>query len=163
MGRMHMGGAAAAILFLGGLAAVGMRGQSESEQQRRVEEIEKRWLAAEDDPGALEAILADDFVHVLPAGMVSKREQIEYLRAHPGKSGERKRFEDLRIRIYGSAAIANGMVVATAANGAVRKTLFTDVFALRDGKWRAVNAQETPLGGRPGQTASAILGLERPH
>jgi hypothetical protein len=49
----------------------------------------------------------------------------------------------LHVRIYGNVGIVNGMVVE-AGSGAPRKTLFTDVFACRDGKWQAVNAQEVP-------------------
>jgi hypothetical protein len=35
-------------------------------------------------------------------------------------------------------------VIETTEHGE-RKTLFTDVFAYRDGKWQAVSAQELPL------------------
>jgi hypothetical protein len=38
----------------------------------------------------------------------------------------------------------NGVVVETTDYGE-RKTLFTDVFAYRDGKWQAVSAQELPV------------------
>lgn len=99
----------------------------------------------EDDPNSLESILADDFVHVLPVGFVTKREQLTFLRTHPHSSRETKHFEDLKIRIFGSAAVVNGVVVATDANGKVRRTLFTDVLAYRDGRWQAVNAQELAL------------------
>jgi len=48
----------------------------------------------------------------------------------------------MHVRVYGNVGIVNGVVVET---GAVRQeTLFTDVFAYRDGKWQAVNAQELP-------------------
>ena len=47
------------------------------------------------------------------------------------------------MRIYGTAGIVNGMVVAADnAGSVVKKTVFTDVFAYRDGRWQAVNAQE---------------------
>jgi hypothetical protein len=107
-------------------------------------QLENRWLAGENDPAVLESILADDFVHVLPMGFVTKNEQIEYVRGHPGSHGEIKHFEGLRVRIFSSVAVANGMVVSN-RNGKIMKTLFTDVFAHRNGKWQAVNAQETPL------------------
>ena len=111
-----------------------------------VEALERRWLAHENDPAALAEILADDFVHVLPQGMVTKREQLSFMRAHPAAdAGTTRRFEDLRVRVFGTAAVATGIVVATAPDGKTRKTAFTDVFAYRDGAWRAVNAQETPL------------------
>jgi ketosteroid isomerase-like protein len=114
--------------------------------RRAVEALEARWLAAEQDAAALDDILADDFVHVLPQGIVTKAEQLAFMRAHPApEAGGTRRFEDLRVRVFGTAAVATGIVVATARDGTVQKTAFTDVFAYRGGRWRAVNAQETPL------------------
>jgi hypothetical protein len=60
-----------------------------------------------------------------------------------GKRPE-KRFEDLHVRVYGETGIVNGAVIETTDRGE-RKTLFTDVFAYRDGKWQAVSAQELPV------------------
>jgi hypothetical protein len=45
------------------------------------------------------------------------------------------------VRVYGEAGIVNGVVIETTDHGE-RKTLFTDVFAYRDGKWQA---QELPV------------------
>ena len=117
-----------------------------TDQQRALEALEQRWLGVEDDPSALESILADDFIHVLPMGFVTKREQIDYRRAHPApKDGTTRRFDDLRVQVYGIAGVATGIVVATAPDGKTDRTAFTDVFAFRDGRWQAVNAQELPL------------------
>ena len=117
-----------------------------TDQQRALEALEQRWLGVEDDPSALESILADDFIHVLPMGFVTKREQIDYMRAHPApKDGTTRRFDDLRVQVYGIAGVATGIVVATAPDGKTDRTAFTDVFAFRDGRWQAVNAQELPL------------------
>ena len=115
-------------------------------QQQALVDLEKRWLSAEEDPKLLEGILADEFVHVLPFGFVTKAEQLQDMRSHPSTQPRSSRhFEDLRVRIYGSAGIVNGIVVAIMPEGTVKKTIFTDVFVYRDGKWRAVNAQELPL------------------
>jgi len=121
--------------------------------QRQVEALEQRWLAAEHDPAVLDDILADDFLHVLPQGIITKQDQLTFMRAHPARAdGSIRRFEDLRVRVFGTAAVATGIVAATERDGKTEKTAFTDVFAYRDGRWRAVNAQETPMpvvaGGR---------------
>ncbi len=137
--------------------------------RRAVEALEQRWLAAEHDPSALDGILADDFLHVLPQGIVSKDEQLAFMRSHPAPDdGATRRFESLVVRVFGSAAVATGIVVATAPDGSARKTAFTDVFAYRGGRWRAVNAQETPLaaGGTPGPlqcTSLQSLHIVRQH
>jgi hypothetical protein len=99
----------------------------------------------ENDPVALEDILAPDFLHVVPVGIITKEEHIRFLREHPAPGQHtHKRFEDLHVRIYGDTGIVNGTVIETTDRGE-RKTLFTDVFAYRDGKWQAVTAQELPV------------------
>jgi len=118
---------------------------SPGDARQQVVDLENRWLASENDPSALEEILADDFVHVFAFGFITKAQHIAYVRTHPVPDAGARRFEDLRVRIYGVAAIANGIVVHTGPHGAVRKTVFTDVFAFRRGKWQAVNAQELPF------------------
>ena len=108
-------------------------------------ELENHWLQVEDDPDALELILAPDFLHVVGAGIITKDEQLSYMRKHPAsKQGTEKHFEDMHVRVYGNVGIVNGVVVAKEA-GATRRTLFTDVFAYREGKWQAVSAQELPM------------------
>lgn len=108
-------------------------------------DAENRWLAAEDDPDALESILASDFLHVVSAGIITKDEQLDFMRKHRPVQGPApaRHFEDLHVRVYGEVGIVNGMVVATRV-GSTRRTLFTDVFAYRDGRWQAVSAQELP-------------------
>src|SRR5215469_15630573 len=109
--------------------------------------LENHWLQVEDDPGALESILASDFLHVVPAGIITRDEQLSFMRRHPRREQGAKHFENLHVRVYGNIGIVNGAVVAAAKEGA-QKTLFTDVFAYRDGKWQAVNAQELPVGAQ---------------
>lgn len=106
--------------------------------------LENQWLKSQGDPQALEHILADDFVHALPSGFITKQDQIGFVRTHHFPPDKLKRhFENLRVRVYGTAGIVNGIVVATNSSGAtVKQTVFTDVFAYRDGHWQAVNAQE---------------------
>jgi len=115
------------------------------EAEQAVIQLEHRWLANENNPAVLESILADDFVHVLPEGMISKREHIDYVKTHPDAFPGTHKFERLDVRVYGNVAIANGIVLAVPPGGAPHRTLFTDVFALRQGRWQAVNAQETPM------------------
>ncbi len=61
---------------------------------------------------ALETILADDFVHVLSLGFVTKAEQLRHMRTHVVPERRARHFEDLRVRIYGSAGVVTGIVVA---------------------------------------------------
>jgi Domain of unknown function (DUF4440) len=119
--------------------------KSAEESKQELLALEKRWLQVEDDPAALEGILAPDFLHVVPGEIITKEQHLQFLREHPatGRRSE-KRFEDLHVRVYSEAGIVNGAVIETIGHGE-RKTLFTDVFAYRHGKWQAVSAQELPV------------------
>lgn len=119
------------------------RESTASDAQQAVIRLENRWLANENNPAVLDSILAEDFVHVVPVGIISKQENIGFVRSHPNTSSGEHKFERLQVRVYGSVAIANG-IVAAKVEGKGQRTLFTDVFAFRNGRWQAVNAQETP-------------------
>jgi len=141
-----------ALLFVTFLATQVMIGQThrdrgfENRATQELIDLENRWLAAEGNPDVLESILAPDFLHVVPSGIISKRDQLNFMREHPSPGpGPRKYFEDMHVRVYRTVGIVNGVVVE-ADTGSPHKTLFTDVFAYRDGRWQAINAQELPLG-----------------
>jgi hypothetical protein len=142
------------ILLLGILCAVSVAsaGQNQSSDEtakQQLLDLENRWLQVEDDPSALESILAPDFLHVLTVGIITRDEQLDYMRRHPSqKPAPQKHFEDMHVRLYGNVGIVNGVVVATTPE-TTRRTVFTDVFAYRDGKWQAVNAQEIPAAEKP--------------
>jgi hypothetical protein len=124
---------------------VSRRPKSDEDLKQQLLALENRWLQAEDDPVALQSILAPDFLHVVPGEIITKEQQLQFLREHPaGSEPPEKHFEDLHVRVYGEAGIVNGAVIQTTEHGK-RKTLFTDVFAYRDGKWQAVSAQELPV------------------
>lgn len=114
--------------------------------QKTIVRLEERWLANENSPAVLDEILANDFVHVLPEGIISKKEHIDFVRAHPFGPYATHKFERLEVRVYGNVAIATGIVLAIRIGKetpAPERTLFTDVFAFRNGRWQAVNAQES--------------------
>jgi len=114
--------------------------------QKTVEILEKQWLAAEHDRAALDTILAKDFVHPVSAGVfLTKPQHIDWAVTHQAPKDRRQQFDQLQVRVYGSAAVVTGMVIATDGAGHEDKTVFTDVFAKRNGRWQAVNAQENPV------------------
>ncbi len=139
--------AAAVVLTYGlmvGCACAPTTATQTAEQEVRA--VEERWLAGESQPQVVDSILADDFVHVLPGGFIDRSQHLDYLRQHPGAFPGEKRFEELRVRVYGNTAVATGIVAAERGAGAApRRTEFTDVFVRRGAKWLAVNAQELAL------------------
>ena len=125
-------------------APLGAENQPPAPEQE-IKTLEQRWLDNEDRADVVQSILADDFVHVLPGGFISKDEQLNYVRQHPGVFHGPKHFEELKVRIYGQVAIAIG-IVSSVREGkeSPARFMFTDVFVRRAGRWLAVNAQELP-------------------
>jgi uncharacterized protein DUF4440 len=136
--------AVCAAMLLSSAVLRGQQSKAANQDDAALINIENHWLSAENDPDALQNILADDFVHVLPAGFISKDEHIAYLRKNPMPL-RAQHFGEMRVRIYGDVGIVNGTLVDDGTNGNVRKIAFTDVFVRRNGQWQAVNAQELPI------------------
>jgi hypothetical protein len=145
-------GAALVVLLLllpGSGSARPTENELEEQLRKTLLQVEDRWLRAR-DAATLERILADDFVHPVPAGVFLNKEQhIAWFIRHLPPPGLAQRFENLRVRLYDAVGIVNGEVVASPAGGPARRTVFTDVFELRAGRWQAVNAQENAVEARP--------------
>jgi hypothetical protein len=105
--------------------------------------LENRWLRAR-DAATLGSILAQDFEHPVSAGLfLTKAEHIDWFTKHLPPPNRQARFDHLQVRVYGDTSIVNGMVIATDDAGKeLDRSVFTDVFVYRDGRWQAVNAQE---------------------
>lgn len=88
------------------LACVALRAGEPAAGEQDVRAVEERWLSNESRPEVVETILADDFVHVLSVGFIDKSKHLQYLKQHPGAFPGTKRFEEIRIRIYGETAVA---------------------------------------------------------
>src|SRR5262249_13109992 len=99
------------------------------------------------DAAALERILAPDFLHPVVTGdVLTKTQHIQFSSRHVPPPDLTNHFEGLQVRVYGDVGIVNGLVVTIHKDGhVVDKTLFTDVFVYRDGRWQAVNAQENAV------------------
>lgn len=107
------------LVFLSCNVSRGPKSGEDSKQQLLA--LENRWLQVEDDPVALESILAPDFLHVVPGEIITKEQQLQFLRQQPA-AGQRpeKHFEDLHVRVYGEAGIVNGAVIKRPRTASVR-------------------------------------------
>jgi ketosteroid isomerase-like protein len=143
----------ALMLVLSMSLSLGARGQSDAAVEE-VKAVEQHWLENENNADVVQSILADDFVHVLPIGIIGKEDHVNFLRKHPNSFPGTKHFEELRVRVYGDAAIATGIVNSVRdSESKPERFAFTDVFVKRAGKWLAVNAQEIPLRSEPAHAA----------
>jgi ketosteroid isomerase-like protein len=122
-------------------------GRNPENDRKAVETVEREWLAHESDRPWLERFLAADFAHPVPQGLVlTKQQQVDWAVSHPRPANRIARFEEVSIRVYGDTAIATGIVNAGGlGSGDSSRTIFTDVFVYRDGRWQAVNAQENVI------------------
>lgn len=155
----------ATLLAALGLAAVALA-QSAGKQKSpsapldmenaQIVHLEHLWLNAQNtgNTAELDNILAADFVRPYPPDgqFVTKAEMMTYLHSHPfpRRKGPKLHFAQLRVSLYENVAIARGVLTANDAHGAVvRKTLSTDVFVRRHGRWQAVSAQENQFAPHP--------------
>ena len=92
-----------------------------------------------------------DFLHpVVTRDVLTKAQHIQFSSTHLPAPGLTKHFEGLQVRVYGDVGIVNGLVVTTNMDGTTAgKTVFTDVFVYRDGRWQAINAQENAVQPSP--------------
>jgi hypothetical protein len=144
-------GAAALLLIIAVPISGSLRCATQGDRND-LEAIERQWLASEHDSAVLGRILADDFIHPVPAGVfLTKAQHIDWAVRHPGPKGREQRFDQLRIRTYGDVGVVTGLVISTGSEGREARTVFTDVFVRRNGRWQAVNAQENAVQPMPGR------------
>ena len=134
----------ALVLLLSASCVFSQAARDPNKDRAAIISLEQEWLHAGHDAATLNRMLASDFVHVVPVDhFLTKQEHIDWAVKHPEQKDRRTKFDKLNVRLYGDVGIANGSVVATDASGKeLDRTMFTDVFVHRDGRWQAVNAQE---------------------
>ena len=89
-------------------------------------------------------ILADDFLCSSADGSVLDKAQFLDLTAGP-RSLRYLGATDIRIRLFGDVAIIHAATTFTTMEGREGRGRYTDVWAKRDGVWRAVSAHVTRL------------------
>jgi ketosteroid isomerase-like protein len=99
------------------------------------------------DLDAADRLYADDFVGVSRTGqVVRKAELLQNLRAR-GVNDVTFTMEELEVRWINDLAFVLGHHVGRDADGKlVREGRVLHVYAKRDGRWRVVSAQATPIG-----------------
>jgi len=132
---MHMG------------TAMATPGHTAEQDRQALIALENIWLKGEHDAAVLDPILASDFIHPVVTGdFLTKAQHIYYSTRHVPPANMKNRFDNLSVRIYGDVGIVNGIVVTSDEHGKdVNRTIFTDVFVYRDGRWQAINAQENKV------------------
>ena len=90
------------------------------------------------DAVAAARLLADDYVFLQADGVVSNKAQNIAVLRDPAFVCQSLITEDVKVRVYGEAAVVTGRVVMRATYGGQDvggEFLYTDVWARRDGRW----------------------------
>jgi ketosteroid isomerase-like protein len=109
-------------------------------------EYDTAWV--EQDAAAFERLLADDVIHVDPEGRVLSKTDIVANARSGALKFETGRSEGARIRVYGNTAIVSGLWIE---KGTYKGKPFggtswgTVVFVKRNGRWKVVSDQVTPI------------------
>jgi ketosteroid isomerase-like protein len=116
--------------------------------QEQIKKLEEEWAAAyiKGDAAALGRILADDYTLTDENGSLSNKAQAIQALASGDTTFESIKFDDLKVRVYGAFAIVTGGEIITVRADGMSETStfrFTDVFALRGGRWQAISSQFT--------------------
>jgi len=114
------------------------------EMERYILDSERQWAesVATDDTSAIERVLADDFVGVDPNGhLYTKRQMIDDTRNAP-KYFVSNRLDDVKVRFYGTTAIAQGSETWEKRSGERGRFVWTDTWLQRDGRWQIIAVED---------------------
>jgi ketosteroid isomerase-like protein len=122
----------------------GNESAAQREVQRLLDELANAHLQS--DGAALDRIRSEDYVFTTLDGRLLDKAQA---RVAPGDfTLSRYDHDDVRVRVYGDAAIATGRItIAGSFRGSPRngQSRFTRVFVKRDGRWQLVANQVTRI------------------
>lgn len=138
---------------LGGLRKLkggAMATEREREGLRRAADLETLTALNEDyirsvqhsNVRRFDEILADDFLCSQPDGSLIDRAAFLAQTAHPVTISA-LRADDVNVRLMGDFAIIHARTTYRTADGQERSGRYTDVWAHRNGQWRAVSAHVT--------------------
>jgi ketosteroid isomerase-like protein len=122
--------------------------RTEQEIRRLLDELAIAHLRT--DVAALDRIRADDIVFTTADGRVLQKAQMQLAQGDLVLSVYAQ--DDVRVRVYGDAAVATGRITSEGMfRGQPRagQTRFTRVFAKRGGRWQLVANQLTRISPAP--------------
>jgi len=124
-------------------------GQMENESStqdnawQELKRLEDKWLSSYliGDKQTFDEIVADDFSRTDESGKsATKAEERALVQAPPASLNASLNNEDMKVRLYGNAAIVTGLIVSKVqGQGSLSfKSRFTDTFVKRKGRWQVV-------------------------
>jgi ketosteroid isomerase-like protein len=121
-----------------------MAAEARSFHALEVEKLERELFDAYQrrDIAGLDRILDDDYVFIAPNGQIRTKEAV---RNFSWPRYERLEVDDIRVRVYGEAAVLTAQVTiqGPAGDDLTGRYRHTRVYVRQRGKWRAVSGQST--------------------
>jgi hypothetical protein len=111
-----------------------------------ITESEKQWAeaVASGDSTVVQRILADDFIGVDTKGFQYDKVHEVHNTVDGPKYFKSNRLDDIKVRIYGNMAVAQGYETWVRYSGKqlTGRFVWTDTWLLRNGKWQIVAAED---------------------
>jgi len=122
------------ILMLSAVSPIGFFGQQRAgdvkksvveQEKTAIARLENKWLVALNnaDINAIAEVLDEDFARPAPDSgqFVHKAELLQFYRSHlsPLASGQQKRIQEMSVSVYGSTALARGVLITTDPDGRI--------------------------------------------
>ena len=140
--------ALAVLLVVGGVVGID-RLTAQTKPEQELIQLENDWCAADlkGDAAMLGRILAADYTAVGSRGGTDTKASSLASYKDTGSKTTACANSNLKVRIYGDAAVVTGTVTRDGAYKGVafknRQMPFTDTFIRREGRWQAVASQAT--------------------
>jgi ketosteroid isomerase-like protein len=152
MTRMATRVVVAAAFAFAALSAVSARAQMGAtpsvEEQIKKMERDRAAAVVKADVATLEGLTADDYILINANGQLSnKAETMNNIKTGVIKLSANE-VSDMKVRVYGDTAIVTGKSTAKGTIGGRElkgPVMFTRVYVKKDGKWKSVAFQQTPV------------------
>jgi ketosteroid isomerase-like protein len=138
-----------AVVLLAGNRTWAANPAPTSNDEQQLKKIEQDWADAyvKRDPSFMQRITAEDYTFIGPDGAMMIK--ADYVKSITGNTMFTAfKLDDLKVRIYGEAAVVIGLTTVTTKNNGEDDSgqySFTDVFVKQKGEWKAVSGQVTPV------------------
>jgi hypothetical protein len=137
------------LLLLFAIPSAPATARDDSDTLAEITQLLNWFLAPENNPRAAthQRFWADDLVYTRSTGLVRTKADIMAGLAgdRPPADGMRWSAEDVLVRPYDDAAALTFRLVGRAADGSTLQYRNSAMFLKRDGEWRAVTWQATPI------------------
>ena len=135
-----------AVLSVAGVFVVRAQNAGNAEAERYIKESEKQWAesVASGDSSVVERILAEDFVGVDPDGSFYEKAKMVKDTASAPKYFLSNHLNEVKVRFYGDAAVAQGTESWVRRSGTPLhgRFVWTDTWIKWNGKWQIVAAED---------------------